>query len=60
MATVATVALRAREGLNAVRFEGRTSRSKRLKAGRYTLIITAATGTERASAKPLRFTIVRR
>jgi hypothetical protein len=58
--TVATLVLAARQGVDTVRFAGRTSRSKRLKPGAYTLLIKASTAAESASAKPLRFTIVKR
>lgn len=44
-------------GAYSVRFQGRISRSKKLKPGRYTLIITA-TNTAGSSSARLRFTIV--
>jgi CSLREA domain-containing protein len=46
-------------GTNRVSFQGRISRTKKLKPGRYTLTITATNATgQRSSAKALRFTIV--
>jgi outer membrane protein assembly factor BamB len=58
--TVATVVLAGHAGVDAVHFEGRTSRSHKLRPGRYTLVITAVAGSERASAGGLSFTIVKR
>jgi CSLREA domain-containing protein len=46
-------------GTNRVSFQGRISRTKKLKSGRYTLIVTATNATgQHSSAKALRFTIV--
>ena len=53
--------LSAHAGTNKVRFQGRLSRSKKLKPGRYTLTITATDSAgNRSNAKATRFTIVRR
>jgi CSLREA domain-containing protein len=47
-------------GTNRVSFQGRISRTKKLKPGRYTLTITATNTTgQHSSAKTLRFTIVK-
>jgi len=45
-------------GLNTVRFQGRVSRSKKLKPGRYTLVITANTPGFGSTSTRLTFTIV--
>jgi hypothetical protein len=45
-------------GTHMVRFQGRLSKHKKLKPGRYTLMITATNATARATAR-LTFTIVR-
>jgi hypothetical protein len=51
---------RAHAGANRVRFAGRLSRKQKLRAGRYTLTITASNGPGLVSApKRLTFTIVR-
>jgi len=47
------------DGLNAIRFQGRVSRSKKLKPGKYTLVITANTPGLGSTATRLTFTIVR-
>jgi hypothetical protein len=44
---------------NAISFSGRLSRSKRLKPGRYTLVIVASKAGLRSSPRSLRFKIVR-
>jgi hypothetical protein len=44
-------------GAHRVRFQGRLSKHKRLKPGRYTLVLTASSAGERATAR-LAFTIV--
>jgi hypothetical protein len=47
-------------GTNKVKFQGRISSAKKLKPGRYTLVITAADSAGQHSApKSLSFTIVR-
>jgi streptogramin lyase len=58
--TVATLSFTGHTGTNEVVFQGRTSRSRKLKPGRYALIITAtnSAGT-RSTPVTLRFTIVR-
>lgn len=58
--TIATLAFAGHTGKNAVRFQGRVSRSKRLRPGRYTVVITAKNTAGQVSApKKLTFTIVR-
>jgi hypothetical protein len=50
----------AHAGTNKVRFQGRLSRSKKLKPGRYTLTITATDSAgNRSNARATTFTIVR-
>ncbi len=50
----------AHRGANRVVFQGRISRSKRLKPGRYTLVITATnTAGQQSNRQSLRFTIVK-
>ena len=52
--------LSAHAGTNKVRFQGRLSRSKKLKPGRYTLTITAVDSAgNKSAAKSTSFTIVR-
>ena len=46
-------------GKNRVRFQGRISRRKGLKPGRYKLVATAKSGGARSKPRSLRFTIVR-
>jgi len=46
-------------GKNRVRFQGRISRRKRLKPGRYKLVATAKSGGTRSKPRSLRFRIVR-
>ena len=46
-------------GKNRVKFQGRISRRKRLKPGRYRLTATAKSGKARSKPRSLRFTIVR-
>jgi Domain of unknown function DUF11 len=55
-----TLTFNGHAGTNKVRFQGRLSRTKRLKPGRYTLTITAADSAgNRSSAKTVSFTILR-
>jgi hypothetical protein len=55
-----TLSFTGHSGTNRVSFQGRISRTKKLKPGRYTLIITATnTAGQRSSPKTLRFTIVK-
>jgi hypothetical protein len=55
-----TLAFNAHVGSNKVRFQGRLSRSKKLKPGRYTLTITATDSAgNRSKAKSASFTVVR-
>jgi streptogramin lyase len=58
--TVGTLSFTGHTGTNKVAFQGRTSRSRKLKPGRYALIIVAtnSAGT-RSTPVTLRFTIVR-
>jgi hypothetical protein len=46
-------------GKNRVKFQGRLSRRKKLKPGRYRLIATAKSGGARSKPRRLSFTIVR-
>ena len=46
-------------GVNKVRFQGRLTRRKRLKPGRYTLVITATTPGAGSTSAKLKFTIVK-
>jgi hypothetical protein len=47
-------------GPNRISFQGRISRTQKLKPGRYTLTISATNATgQHSSAKALRFTIVK-
>jgi Divergent InlB B-repeat domain len=53
-------ALPAHPGTNQVRFQGRVSRTHKLKPGRYTLTITASdTAGQRTTSRSLNFTIVK-
>ena len=55
-----TLVFAAHAGANKLAFQGRITRSKKLPLGRYTLVITAATGSgQRSTAARLRFTIVK-
>jgi uncharacterized repeat protein (TIGR01451 family) len=55
-----TVTINGRAGLNRVRFQGRLSRSTKLKPGRYTVTITATDSAgNRSAPKTTGFTIVR-
>ena len=55
-----TLTLTGHSGTNKVVFQGRVSRSKKLKPGRYTLIIAATTSAGgRSTPVPLSFTIVK-
>jgi hypothetical protein len=58
-ATAGALTLPGHAGTNRVHFEGRISRGKRLKPGRYTVQITAANAAgQRTTAKALTFRIV--
>jgi Glucodextranase, domain B len=58
--TAGTLPLSGHAGVNTVRFAGRLSRSKRLKPGRHTVLITATNTVGQSSApQRLTFTIVR-
>jgi hypothetical protein len=54
--TRGTLSFSGHSGLNQVLFQGRLSRSKKLKPGRYTLIITATNSAGNTTAR-LTFTI---
>ena len=55
-----TLRFRAHAGANKVRFQGRISRTRKLKPGRYTLVITATSTTgPQSTPKTLTFTIVK-
>jgi CSLREA domain-containing protein len=57
--TRGTLSFTGHSGTNRVSFQGRISRTKKLKPGRYTLIITATNAAgQHSRAKALRFTIV--
>lgn len=59
--TIATLSFSRPAGLSRVRFQGRLSRRKELKPGRYTLVIRATNGAHQTSAPALlHFTIVKR
>lgn len=55
-----TLSLTAQAGANTVRFAGRLSRTRRLKPGAYTLIITATNSYGETATATLRFLIVTR
>jgi hypothetical protein len=58
--TRGTLSFTGHAGTNKVFFQGRTSRTKKLKPGSYTLVITATNGTgQHSSPKRLSFTIVK-
>ncbi len=58
--TQATLSFTGHSGTNKVVFQGRVSRSKKLKPGRYTLVITATNSAgARSAPKSLGFTIVK-
>jgi len=59
VATAGTLPFTGHSGTNQVAFQGRLSSSKRLKPGRYTLIIEATDAAGRAAPARLTFTIVR-
>jgi hypothetical protein len=56
--TVATMSFDGPAGANAVRFAGRISRQKKLKPGRYTVVIAASISGERSTSHSLSFAIV--
>jgi hypothetical protein len=57
--TVGTLSFNAHAGKNKVRFQGRISKKKKLKPGRYKLVITATVGRLRSAPRSISFTIVR-
>jgi hypothetical protein len=59
--TVGTLSFTGHAGVNRVRFQGRISRRKKLRPGRYTLVITATSATgQRSVPHSLTFTVVKR
>jgi hypothetical protein len=54
-----TLSFTGHSGTNKVNFQGRISRSKKLKPGRYTLVITASNSVGYSSPQSLTFTIVK-
>jgi YVTN family beta-propeller protein len=59
--TVAALPINGHAGANRVRFKGQISRRKKLKQGKYTLVITARDSAgARSAARRLSFTIVKR
>lgn len=54
-----SLAFPAHAGSNAVAFQGRLARTKKLKPGRYTLVISATSLGRRSPPRSLRFTIVK-
>ena len=58
--TDGVVRVQAKRGTNRLRFEGRVTRAKKLKAGTYSVVLTAKrNGAEASTTKTLRFTIAR-
>lgn len=58
--TTGSLSFNGHAGVNAVGFEGRLSRHKKLRRGRYTLVITATNSGGRSKPVSLTFTIVAR
>ena len=56
--TVGSFTLRGHIGVDRVRFEGRLSPAKKLKPGRYTLLLSASADGLSSTPRPLTFTIV--
>ena len=57
--TLAVMSFSGHAGTNTVQFKGRISRAKKLRPGRYTLVITASNAAGASAAARLRFTIVK-
>ncbi len=57
--TRGTISLSGHSGVNTIRFQGRVSRTRRLRLGSHRLVITASTPGAGSTSKTLRFTIVR-
>jgi hypothetical protein len=57
--TVATLNFNAHAGKDRVRFQGRISKRRKLKPGRYRLVITATVAGQRSTPRTIGFTIVR-
>jgi hypothetical protein len=57
--TAGALSFTGHSGTNKVNFQGRISRSKKLKPGRYTLVITASNSVGYARPQSLTFTIVK-
>jgi hypothetical protein len=58
-ATVGTLSLTGHAGLNQVSFQGRIS-SRKLKPGRYTLVVVASASGQSSNPARLNFTIVKK
>ena len=58
--SVATLSLAGHAGANKIRFQGRISRSAKLKPGRYTVVISAIDSFgQRSATKTLSFVVLR-
>jgi hypothetical protein len=57
--TVGTLSLAGRIGVNRIAFQGRISRSKELRSGAYTVLITASNSTGTSNEVRLGFVIVK-
>ncbi len=57
--TAATLSLAAHAGLDKLAFQGRVSRSRKLRPGRYTVLIRAANAAGSSATRSLTFSIVR-
>jgi hypothetical protein len=57
--TIGTLSLPARAGLDKLVFQGRVSRSRKLRPGRYTMLMRAANAAGSSATRSLTFTIVR-
>ena len=58
--TAAALLITGRAGANHVRFEGRVSRRKRLRPGRYSLVLHASNASASVVVRGPSFTIVKR
>ena len=57
--TVATLLFKAHAGADKIGFQGRITRTRKLRPGRYTLVIRAANSSGASTPHSLTFTIVR-
>jgi len=57
--TAGALSFAAHAGANTVRFQGRLAPTKKLKPGRYTLVITAPGASGQSAPQSLNFTIVK-